>query len=163
MFSVWSLGITPIVGILKDIFRSSDSNQAHLVHHVHVLWSVQRFEQFSWFADELGHCLDMINTPAFSAGSGPTLHIVVNATRQVGPNPFARRALSTARSSLAFVTGRSSVRSRLDEAAVLAGRESRLFVFACGPAAMVHETWDHAMHLRQSRHQVDFHRECFEL
>ena len=158
-------GVTPIIGILRDIFVRQSSNQAHLVQHVYVTWSVQHFDQFSWVADDLAACLaaPSTSTSLVKASGGPSLNISVHATRQIGPNPYARRAVTGQRATLSFNSSRPNLRESLTSAVDHAGRDHRAFVFACGPSLMVREVWDHVTHLRHRGYQVDFHREMFEL
>ncbi len=65
------IGITPVMGILKDIYRCGDlADQdtkpiAHSVEDVYLVWVVQGKSQFEWFALELQGFLAKAGRPGF--------------------------------------------------------------------------------------------------
>jgi predicted ferric reductase len=53
------IGITPIMGILKDLYRVGDLSEKHpktanfVVQAVHLVWAVHNQRQYNWFSQEL--------------------------------------------------------------------------------------------------------------
>ena len=156
------VGITPVMAILKDIFRSGNASasQSHLLREVVVIWTVQQFTQFGWFHDEVKSCLFGVS-PVVT--EGPSLHIRVHASRQVGPNAFERAAMSTTRASLTFTASRPVLREQLHAVARSATRDRRIFVLGCGPTMLVRDLWDTVTEMQWSGFKIDWHREVFEL
>ena len=168
------IGITPVIGILKDIYRDTrltGPTTAYMVRHVHVVWSMPTFSQFGWFCHEFQTACALAEAiDGRGAGAGaarrplPQLHVTIYATKQGGaPNPYESFAVRAARADLTFAQGRPNLRASLAAATSGTGTHGQMFVFACGPAPMVRETWDNATVLRRHNHSVHFHRETFEL
>ncbi len=75
------IGITPVMGILKDLYRCGDlADQdkpiAHTVEDVYLVWVVQ--SQFEWFASEIQGFLSKAGKSGF-----PKLRILILCTFHV--------------------------------------------------------------------------------
>jgi hypothetical protein len=166
-------GITPVMGILRDVYRDtllSSPSTAYRVRHVHVIWSVQQVAHYGWFATEMNAALAAAAAAGGQDGRHPlptlTVHVHCSKQAEGAANPFADCAtLQQPRASLQFARGRPQLPAALASAtATLGDSGGRVYVLACGPPAMVRETWDAATALRATHnYDVYFHRETFEL
>jgi len=145
------IGITPIVSILKDIYRTGDVDpkvqpRPHLIEQIYCVWIVQDVPQSDWFKTELDEFL------ALSGKSGfPLFNLSVYVTRAEASEKLGWRYIA-GRPSFDF-TFENIATSHADQAAT---------VFACGPEAMVNECWDCANAQTRKGLRFEFHHETFE-
>ncbi len=139
------VGITPVIGLLKDIFLGGQDIPKHCMEAVHAVWVMPDGKEAEVFIDVLKECLRV----AAASDDLPELIVSVYCTR-VKPEAVAPPLLA----------GRPDFPKMLDLATD--GRSSAL-IFACGPEAMVNHLWDEATNRTSTDLRVDFHHETFEL
>jgi len=142
------VGITPIMGLLKDMFNVGDipANKPappHCVEAVYMMWTMPDEVVFKWFEKQLLECLE-------NSGHNdlPTLHLYIHVTKGNVTHHLLR-------------AGRPDVSAVFDDVAQ-AKPNKAVTVFACGPAAMVNSAWDKANSMERSGNRFDFHHETFE-
>jgi len=152
MLVAGGIGVTPTIGILKDVFRYGELDTSAKVRHksitekVFFIWVVQSMEQYSWFSQEIQWCFD-----ASKKGNGlPDLEVQIYVTKtdEENLNGF-------------FIKGRPDMFSIFDR--ILGKYPDRAStVFTCGPRKMVNSCWDAASEQRRKGAYIHFHHETFE-
>ena len=149
------VGITPIIGILKDIYDADEGGQAagaaaharpHRMECVYVVWTMRRPEEAAPFAKVLREYASV----AARRHDLPELRLALHVTR-------AKAALAPP-----FIAGRPKVDAMLQEVCERHCQEPTL-VFACGPKLMVNSLWDASTQRNTAEQRVHFHAETFEL
>ena len=144
------VGITPIIGMLKDIYGGHDEESSmvapHLMECVYVVWTMPKAVEADTFMDVLREHYQI----AAARPDLPELRIAIHITKE----PSAKHVAP-------FKAGRPAVDQILGEVTVRHEGVSTL-VFACGPGAMVNQVWDESSRLNSSTRRVHFHHETFE-
>jgi len=145
------IGVTPVMGFVKDVFLYGNRGPKATVRHsvlqkVIMVWTVQTYEQFLWFGEELKACLQTSQ----QSKDLPPFELRVHITKDCGDiqDPF-------------IFQGRPSMDDFFGEiAAKYQGKAS--CVFTCGPRQMVNDCWDATNSRKRSGHAFHFHHETFE-
>jgi len=144
------VGITPIIGILKDVYNVGNYSAEerhrvipHSVRNIFALWVVRYPADFEWFKHDLEQCaLQSLKAPF------PNLHAWVYVSRGGPDMPKP------------MIPGRPEFEEVFQEMDTIVGQDTSL-VFACGPDAMVNELWDRSIRRSISGSRTDFHHETF--
>jgi predicted ferric reductase len=151
------IGVTPVIGMLKDIYNvgdlSSKQQQRRVLHSnkvVHCVWVVPHARDFLCFADTLYACVKQSQLNCF-----PALKLEVYITRASDDDPLlAKHATLLRRGRPDFTTMFTEI-SREHQ-------KSAAFVFSCGPSAIINQLWDLSVKRSKSGSLVQFHHETFE-
>ena len=144
------IGITPIMGMLKDIYLvgnyGSETNQVtpHRIQAVNCIWVVQKEKDADIFKEELRECEKNSKLPQF-----PPLNIKIYVTKEEKIR------------SRGYMSGRPDF-DRVFGDITLTHGDKTMLVFACGPSQMVKQVWDQSLERIGDGANVDFHREIFE-
>jgi len=141
VFVAGGVGITPSLGMLRDIFDSRKKKRSRIARVI-MIWAVPVEEEANWFLEDLKHIHDL------SQKSHTQLDLRVYLTR----------ADENAQYDAPLYAGRPDKQKILEEAT--SDREPS-FVFVCGPRKMVNETWDCANALQRGGKICHFHHETF--
>ena len=137
------------------------------LRRVVLVWAVQQPGHFSWASDEVCRCVAAANVQTSDAGPLLSLDVRVYVTQGArgAVTALATRANVVAEhGALAILAGRPSVARALEEAAhTVAAEDAALYVVACGPAALVRQTWDGVTSLRRRGHGVTFASQAYSL
>ena len=151
------IGITPIIGILKDIYDINTTNEINeineinekdkkdkkLKHHnniINVIWIIPFMENSKWFMDELQICMDKSLLPCY-----PSLNLSIHVTKENKEYMYP------------FIYGRPNfnlIFENLPNIPILA--------FACGPSKMVEGVQNQSLEMTKKGFRVDFYHEVFE-
>lgn len=146
------IGVTPTIGMLKDVFRFGDLDPRSKARHksviekVYFIWVVQNMEQFGWFSEEIKWCLE-----ASKKGNGlPDLEVQIYVTKSEGELQGF------------FIKGRPDMFNIFSK--IVADYPERpSTVFTCGPRKLVNNCWDATTAQRQNNGaSIHFHHETFE-
>ncbi|PRP76058.1 ferric reductase-like transmembrane protein [Planoprotostelium fungivorum] len=147
------IGITPVFGILRDAYRTghlsksqADTIPRHCIREVHLVWTIQSMDQYSWFEEEFEELLAAARHPF-----QPRLHLHLHVTRD-----------NATLMSQRFKRGRPSFDALFEQLENDHPREAKT-VFVCGPKPMVADVWDKVASRCLHGHPYDFHKETFEL
>jgi len=186
MLVAGGVGITPILGIVKDIYRVGDMTsdmrrliRPHCMQAVHVVWVMPSIETFDWFIDEFAECLKMAGQSGL-----PFLKLYVYATKS---NFNDMKSVRLNHESAMFMPGRPEMRvifdrmmgvsdeakvnvnaavaaqkSNMDETPQVGDASKTASIFVCGPPALVNDCWDCSCNLSVQGFRIDFHHETFE-
>lgn len=147
------IGITPAMGILKDIYevglskaQTNVPESPSAIENIYMLWVVPSLEDYTCFEEELGICLRKSHYPG-----KPNLKLMVYITR------------SKEKLDPPLVAGRPDIAS-IYRIMMESGHrnEDAGLVFACGPQALVSETWDKSIQYTLKGRLIDFHHEIFD-
>lgn len=144
------IGITPILGMLKDIYDIGLTNEQiistkpHAIETIYFLWVMPHAEDACSFWEELELCI-----AASKAEDKPNLVLMVYVTR------------SKDKLKPPFASGRPNIEN-IFKILMTNGKDHASLVFACGPQALVSELWDKSVQCTLRGHLVDFHHEIFE-
>jgi len=133
------IGVTPVIGILKDIYNRK---RRKALHTVYCLWVNQTEQQYESFQD-------VFEEVQQAAENGPTLRLKVHCTRS--QNELAPP----------LYQGRPKFNEIMDEIHNEFGKD-HTFVFVCGPGLMVNDVWDNTNKQKRKGHHFEFHSEIFE-
>jgi len=148
------IGITPIIGILKDIYRYGEidtlARQRHksLVEKVYLIWSIKNKEQFSWFTEEIKYFVDA----AKKGNSLPDLEAHIFVTK--GEEEIDCKGVT-------FHTGRPDF-SNLWQKICSDHQVKASIAFNCGPRRLVNDCWDAVSERQRQGAVIHFHHETFE-
>lgn len=152
------VGITPVIGILKDIYnvgKYSDSEKyrvlPHIVDTVYAVWVCRHVEDADWFLKDLELCAQNSLLPQF-----PKLQTWIYITRGKDLTP----PLIPGRPEFPSIFEDLDSGVNQDEARKIT--RAATFVFACGPGAMVNELWDQSINRTLNGLRTDFHHETFD-
>eukprot|EP01114_Cavostelium_apophysatum_P023357 TRINITY_DN876_c0_g1_i1.p1 TRINITY_DN876_c0_g1~~TRINITY_DN876_c0_g1_i1.p1 ORF type:complete len:1084 (-),score=247.29 TRINITY_DN876_c0_g1_i1:17-3268(-) len=145
------IGFTPVLGILKDIYRTGQHSQEDILHpprhcieHVYVIWTIQGLDQYAWFQSEFEELQAASKNP-----NRPKLHLMIYVTR------------SEAELGEGFIKGRPKFDQLFDNF-VKDHPTKATSVFVCGPGIMVQNIWDISTRKSRKGHRFHFHHETFE-
>jgi hypothetical protein len=146
------VGITPVIGILKDLFLLPATEPppppCSSLQCVVVVWVLQQAKDAATFLDVLEQCTARARES--TGGALPNIVLRVHCTRA-----------KAADIEHPLYTGRPAFGSILDDAAAQHSVKSTL-IFACGPTRMVESLWDMSSVRNSPSSRVDFHHETFE-
>jgi len=143
------IGFTPMLGIIKDMFRAGDLDprakpRSSCVEAVYCVWTVQTVDQYYWFGSELNSCYENSGKPGF-----PTLNVSIYVTK---PEDHM---------DAVFLSGRPNVPAIFDEISSNdPGKAATVFV--CGPKPMIKCVWDICNQKTRDGTPYHFHKETFE-
>eukprot|EP00457_Paulinella_chromatophora_P001302 gb/GEZN01001304.1/.p1 GENE.gb/GEZN01001304.1/~~gb/GEZN01001304.1/.p1 ORF type:complete len:930 (-),score=83.20 gb/GEZN01001304.1/:265-3054(-) len=149
------IGITPVMGILKEIYRMGDVLQASVrdrpsnITSVTLVWVTRTITALSWFQEELNE----MKAKCRADSNLPELNLKLFVTQTHDESQTSLGALSINMGT------RPQMLPIFHEVGPLAMR-SPLFVFACGPTPLVNSAWDACSNTKGDFH---FHHETFEL
>ena len=156
------IGVTPVIGILKDIYGVGDLTddqrmhpKAHCVEKVYVCWVVSNYHQYQWFQEELNMCVASDEVSKQGGVSRPQLQIDVQITQ--GEPPHSKKQGG----ALNFIKGRPDMSAYLNVVRK-SHDEKAACVFACGPRKLVNRAWDAAGACSRDGAKFTFHHETFE-
>eukprot|EP00808_Paulinella_micropora_P005213 g20428.t1 len=149
------IGITPIMGVLKDIYGNVEDNtrpmHASNLQSVTLVWAVKSLAALSWFEPELRHFQKITSEDPSLPSISLRLFITQaeGASRTETLNELALQMASRPQLAAIFIDVASNAKDR------------PVFVFACGPEGLVHKAWDCCQDTTES--EFHFHKETFEL
>jgi len=150
------IGVTPVIGILKDIYRHGDldtmARKRHksLVEKVYFIWTLQNTQQYAWFSEEIKYFLDASK----KGNSLPDLEVHVFVTK--GDVPASNNPLQGQ-----FHQGRPDFAGIFNKL-VRDFSEKASIVFTCGPRRLVNDCWDAVSDQQRDGAVIHFHHETFE-
>ena len=145
------IGVTPCMGILKDVYEiglteaQRDDSTPCAIDSLYLLWVIPHMEDYECFRPELEALMKESKLP-----NRPTLNLMVYITR------------SKEKLVMPFVAGRPDVANLFRVMMEDHDDDDAALVFACGPQALVSETWDQSIHHTMQGKLVDFHHEIFD-
>lgn len=164
------VGITPIMGMLKDIYNVGQSlsppsafDQRHCMRQVFCCWIMRHADETQSFLADIQACADQAKSypKAF-----PALEALIYVTRAKADDPAMVLPLRCGRPDFPALFSRIAKDSKCAEANSNGngkkGKSEAMQVFACGPAPMVTELWDLSLAETLNGRRVDFHKEIFE-
>jgi len=148
------IGLTPILGVLRDIYRVGDLSieevdniPRHCISDIHVIWTIQSAEQYEWFQEDLEALLAASRHPYM-----PVLHLTVHVTRSRPGETLG----------VGFTVGRPNWKTTFDN--IVASRpDVARSVFSCGPTMMIRDIWDETSKRNIKGESFDFHTETFAM
>eukprot|EP00178_Gracilaria_changii_P005985 TRINITY_DN20247_c0_g1_i1.p1 TRINITY_DN20247_c0_g1~~TRINITY_DN20247_c0_g1_i1.p1 ORF type:complete len:174 (-),score=21.39 TRINITY_DN20247_c0_g1_i1:92-613(-) len=147
------IGITPLIAILKTIYRigvSIDEQKKHplspFIQQVFLIWAVPDRATYEWFEKVIQKAIKRSDK---ENSSFPKLHPFIHFTREdTVPEP----------SEPYFELDRPDISDFFES---LDLEDDRAAVYACGPKAMINDTWDATSSANLRGHSFDFHHETF--
>ncbi|PRP82273.1 amine oxidase [Planoprotostelium fungivorum] len=141
---VGGIGITPALGILRDIYRKTtksgeDKVVRHCLESIYLVWTVQTTEQYHWFKEDL----DEISEIAIH----PNLPQLV---RRVHRMTMSRHT-----------SGRPDFGALMEEMMEKHEKVAK-GVFACGPDAMTRDVWQEVARRNKRGQSFFVHAETFK-
>lgn len=155
LFVGGGIGITPIIGVLKDIYGHAGSNPkkktpSHCIRNVSVVWVVPHATEASLFLDLLNYFhLKSLEDPLM-----PDLKLSIHVTRDSDDTRVIGHSIEYSKPQFKVI---------MDEC-VGKNPESRtsMLVYACGPGGLVTQLWDASAKKKSKKLRVDFYHEKFE-
>jgi len=150
------IGVTPVVSILKDIYRYGTldplARKRHksLVQKVYFIWTIQNLEQYAWFSEEIKYFLDA----AKKGNSLPDLevHVFVTKVKELPDSGSSRCTFHNGRPDFFPIFIKLNA-DHSDKASI---------VFTCGPRRLVNDCWDAVSERQKEGAVIHFHHETFE-
>jgi predicted ferric reductase len=148
------IGITPIMGILDDIYgrvgngRMKKRAPSHCIKNVSVVWIMPHAADATLFSD----LLDSYHLKSLVDPLVPDLELSIYVTRDDGT--LAGKSITYAKPQFNIVLGELVENKHESLTSIL--------VYACGPGRMVNQLWDESMKKRSKKLRVDFYHENFE-
>jgi len=147
------VGITPILGILSDLFNQGDLSEAerrsvprHCIESIYTVWVGRHAHEGEAFSPRFADCVAMSEANPVLPSLVVWQHITRGKANMLDPH---------------LLTGRPNFNSILDQ--IQANHPGRaVLVFACGSSAMVNELWDQSIARTAKGDRFDFHHETFE-
>jgi len=142
------IGITPIIGILKDAYRfgviDSMAKKTHksVLEKIVLVWTVATAEQSNWFSEELAWFQNAAKSENF-----PNLEVSIYVSKGTAAEPM--------------IQGRPNFETILEKL-VNSNQAKATNVFTCGPRKLVNNCWDGVNMWHRQGHPFKFHHECFE-
>lgn len=145
------IGITPVMCMVKDIYDiglPADNHRmlAHAIDTVYLMWVMPSIADYECFRADLNTCVERAQEPG-----RPKLVLMVYITRCKEKNL-----------TFPFIAGRPKVDALFETMNAAHKPSDACLVFACGPAPMVAELWDHSIRCTIDGRRMDFHHEVFE-
>ena len=143
------IGITPVMSMVKDLYdiglpEKDVKREPHLIQKVYLMWVMPNIDDYESFRSDIDMCVQRSKEPG-----RPKLELLIYITR-------SKEELKTP-----FISGRPKVGKLLQKMLVEHPDDAGL-IFACGPAPMVAELWDHSIQNTLKGRRLDFHHEIFE-
>jgi len=163
MLVAGGVGITPMIGILKDIFRIGDLDPEdrepghHLINLVTLVWVMPTVDAYDWFSEEVEQCLTA------SGVNNAMLNVLVYVTKATEAE--REKLVRSKKPNVRFAPGRPPIHDLFDRmvAADKGPEDTRAAtVFVCGPESLVNDCWDSSSSWLQQGYRIDFHHETFE-
>mmetsp|Transcript_26788 Transcript_26788/g.56565 ORF Transcript_26788/g.56565 Transcript_26788/m.56565 type:complete len:806 (-) Transcript_26788:177-2594(-) len=155
LFVGGGIGITPIIGILKDIFANSENDSKKktpnlCIKKVSVVWVMPRAAESSLFLDLLNSFhLKSLEDPLM-----PELNLSIYVTRDDVNGMSIGEMITYSKPQFNVV---------LDGLVEKKPESMRsMLVYACGPGGMAKQLWDASMKKKSKKLRVDFYHEKFE-
>ena len=151
MLAAGGIGITPVLGMLKDIYdvgltrEQRLASTPHAINAIYLLWVMPHMDDYDCFKTEMDMCVAASQTP-----DKPKLVMMVYITR------------SKEKLTYPFTAGRPDIGSLFSGVLDNHKPEEAGLVFACGPQALVSEMWDKSIQHTMKGRLVDFHHEIFD-
>lgn len=146
------VGITPVIGILKDIYNVGQYSSTergrvppHVMQTVHCIWCMPYEVDAGCFLEELKECM----ANAQLCPQLPALKVWIYVTR-------SKEDLAPP-----LIKGRPKFPDILDTMQAQ-HPDKAILTFACGPSRMVAELWDQSVKRTAKGARIDFHHETFE-
>jgi len=150
------IGMTPIMGIIKDVYRygkiDSMSTKRHssVLEKLFLVWVIKDSTQFKWFEEELKWC-----KLASQKKGMPEMEYMIYVTK--GGSDLADGVHE----------GRPNWEEIFSKAAGKhpdhpPNSNKVVNVFTCGPRKLVNQCWDASVILDREGYPFQFHHECFE-
>jgi len=143
------IGFTPMLGIMKDMFRAGDVDpkkrpHTNVVDAVYCVWTVQTVDQYYWFGSEMNECFENNAKPGF-----PQLNVSIYVTKPEGNLDDV------------FIKGRPDFPTIFDNI-TQNFPDKPVTCFVCGPKQMIQDVWDNCNSKTRSGTPFYFHKETFE-
>jgi predicted ferric reductase len=149
------IGVTPVIGILKDIYRHGEldpmakKRHVSLVEKVYFIWTVQNMQQYAWFTEEIKYFLDASR----KGNSVPDLEVHIFVTKGDAMESSAEQGtFHKGRPNFFGIFGKL-VKDHIGKASI---------VFTCGPRRLVNDCWDAVSEQQRDGAVIKFHHETFE-
>jgi len=152
LLAAGGIGVTPVIGILKDIYRYGELDvkakprHKSLVEKVYFVWTVQNIQQYSWFSEEIKWFVEA----GKKGNSLPDFEVHVFVTK--GDVDVSNTSVHKGRPDFFDIFGKL-VKDHPEKAAI---------VFACGPRKLVNNCWDSVSEQQREGAVIHFHHETFE-
>jgi NAD(P)H-flavin reductase len=153
------VGVTPSMALIRHVYHiNRDSNEVDpYLQDVFFVWSCKNEKEFGWYRDILEEAMAR---SAVENSRFPKLHAYVHITRPESDASSLKDLPSYIKSGRPDL---HQVFDRIVEVGVQRKYASlRTAVVACGPEAMVTESWDQASQRTKGNTRFDFHHETFE-
>lgn len=143
------IGVTPIMGILKDVFDIGLNIDPKAASHraidtIYFWWIMPGLTDYDSFRDELNQCMERSKLHGYPKFV-PSIYIT--RSKELLQEPF-----HSGRPNVNAVF-KSMLENHLGDAGL---------VFVCGPQPLVTELWDKSIQCTASGHCIDFHHEIFD-
>ena len=144
------IGVTPTMGILKDLYRVGDVNPKkkaapHTIEAVYFVWTMPSQDVYEWFSHELA---DIYKASTTTPGA-PKFTAMLFVSKPNGEMDAA------------FHKGRPNY-DEIFSGLVKEHPNKACSVFVCGPKPMVNSLWDCSSKFNRQGNNFDFHHETFE-
>jgi hypothetical protein len=142
------IGVTPVMGMLRDIYNISPSSptapRPHAIATIQFLWVMPHLADYECFRSDVEDIITAAQTPG-----RPKLIVTIYITR-------AKEPLDPP-----LIAGRPQL-SKTFEGLICSHPGKVGLVFACGPTPLVSELWDNCIERTLMGSKIDFHHEIFE-
>jgi NAD(P)H-flavin reductase len=142
------IGVTPIIGMLKDIYNvnvEDTTTQVHQIETIYFLWVMPKLADYECFRAEVEMFIELSRAPGMP-NLVPLIYITRSKEELVAP----------------FYSGRPDIlgvyRKLMNNRLV----GSNGLVFGCGPQPLIAELWDKSIQYTVRGDKIDFHHEIFE-
>ena len=155
LFVGGGIGITPILGVLKDIYchagrESKKKNPSHCIRSVSVVWIMPHARESTLFLDLLNSFhLKSLENPLM-----PALNLSIHVTRDTDDSMVLGQQIEYSKPQFNVLMDEHVENKPKDAMSML--------VYACGPSGLVNQLWDASMKKNSKSLRVDFYHEKFE-
>jgi NAD(P)H-flavin reductase len=143
------IGVTPVVGMLKDIYNinlaADVTVRSHSIESIYFMWCMPKLEDYECFRTEVEQCIELARAPGM-----PDLVPLIYITR------------SKEKLAAPFISGRPNILDIYKKMMKNRRQCSTALVFGCGPQPLIAELWDKSIQYTVRGDKVDFHHEIFE-
>jgi len=145
------VGATPSIAALRHIYHVNRETQTvdPFLQNVFFIWSCKSMADFKWFQKTIEKIFTRGEDPTFPRFH-PYIHVTSKDEAVFDPRLRPGRPNMTA------------IFDEIEQEVKYKDDRLRVGVVACGPAAMVNETWDECTNRTKDKHRFDFHHETFE-
>lgn len=155
LFVGGGIGITPILGVLKDIYchagrESKKKNPSHCIRSVSVVWIMPHARESTLFLDLLNSFhLKSLENPLM-----PALNLSIHVTRDTDDSMVLGQQIEYSKPQFNVL---------MDEHVENKPKNAMsMLVYACGPSGLVNQLWDASTKKNSKSLRVDFYHEKFE-